>query len=461
MRTHEKLEVYAKKLHQKAKADQEDEESDIPDIPVSPQARVAQKKKIKRRQYEETARRKAREDANNLGDIRRRFVDKAQDLAGALAENVKETVEEHPLLLVGILVLFLIAALMAGSLTSCTAMATQVISTSIYTSFTAENEDILAVEAAYMAKEAALQETIRSVPKEHSGYNKYNYSLAEISHDPYQLAALLTVLYEDYNLDQVKDMLQVIFEKQYSLSLEEKVEVRYRTETKTGRRWVDGGKDENGNPTGYWESYTYTEQVPYNFYILNTSLKNNGIAAAVSALNLTPEQLERYEILLTTKGNKAGIFGDDIYDSSEVPEEFQNYAVPGEYLTDQQFANMINEAEKYLGYPYVWGGASPSTSFDCSGFVSYVINHCGNGWNYGRLTANGWKNATKRVNEGDVKPGDLIFFQGTYETSGASHVGIVVDPVNKIMIHCGSPIQYASYDTAYWRAHFYCYGRIQ
>uniref|UniRef100_UPI0025E21FBA C40 family peptidase n=1 Tax=Pseudobutyrivibrio sp. TaxID=2014367 RepID=UPI0025E21FBA len=137
------------------------------------------------------------------------------------------------------------------------------------------------------------------------------------------------------------------------------------------------------------------------------------------------------------------------------------YVVPSEYLTDAQFARMLAEAERYLGYPYVWGGSNPSTSFDCSGYVSWVINHCGNGWNYGRLTANGWKNATARVRESDVKPGDLIFFQGTYNTVGASHVGIVVDPVNKIMIHCGSPIKYASYDTRYWRVHFYCYGRIR
>lgn len=155
------------------------------------------------------------------------------------------------------------------------------------------------------------------------------------------------------------------------------------------------------------------------------------------------------------------IFGDNVYANPGVSEEYERYAVPGEYLTDQQFSNMHREAEKYLGYPYVWGGSSPGTSFDCSGFVSYVINNCGNGWNYGRLTANGWKNATARVAASDVKPGDLVFFQGTYNTAGASHVGIVVDPVNKIMIHCGNPIQYASYDTPYWRAHAYCYGRIQ
>lgn len=178
------------------------------------------------------------------------------------------------------------------------------------------------------------------------------------------------------------------------------------------------------------------------------------------SLNLTADQLQRYALLLETLGNKPDVFGDNPYARPGVSEEYQDYAIPGEYMTDQQFARMIHEAEKYLGYPYVWGGSSPSTSFDCSGFVSYVINHCGNGWNYGRLTANGWKNATARVHSNDVQPGDLVFFQGTYNTSGASHVGIVVDPVNKIMIHCGNPIQYASYDTTYWRAHAYCYGRL-
>ena len=237
----------------------------------------------------------------------------------------------------------------------------------------------------------------------------------------------------------------------------------YRDEERTGYRLVNG----------HLESYTYTVSVPYEVYepyeveveyeykILNTTLTNNGISAAVSALNLTQDQMERYTLLLETRGNKPDIFGDNVYANPGVSEEYERYAVPGEYLTNQQFSNMHREAEKYLGYPYVWGGSSSGTSFDCSGFVSYVINNCGNGWNYGRLTANGWKNATARVAASDVKPGDLVFFQGTYNTAGASHVGIVVDPVNKIMIHCGNPIQYASYDTPYWRAHAYCYGRIQ
>lgn len=179
-------------------------------------------------------------------------------------------------------------------------------------------------------------------------------------------------------------------------------------------------------PYQVYESYEV--EVEYEYRILNTTLTNNGISAAVGASDLMQEQMEKYNLLLETRGNKPDIFGDNVY------------ANLGEYLTDQQFSNMLREVEKYTGYPYVWGGSSPSTSFDCSGFVSYVINNSGNGWNYGRLTANGWKNETARVAASDVKPGDLVFFQGTYNTAGASHVGIVVDPVNKIMIHCGNPV---------------------
>ena len=328
--------------------------------------------------------------------------------------------------------------------------------TTVVTSFTAEDDDIRQVEADYVALETELQNKVDSIETDYPGYDEYNYSLSEISHNPFELAALLTVLYENYTPSQVQSMLQTIFDYQYTLTTQRIVETRTRTETRTGHRTVH-----HADGTTSSETYTYEVEVEYEYYILKVTLTNHGISAAVEALNLTQEQMERYTLLLETRGNKPDIFGDNVYANPGVSEEYERYAVPGEYLTDQQFANMLNEAEKYLGYPYVWGGSSPSTSFDCSGFVSYVINNCGNGWNYGRLTANGWKNATARVAASDVKPGDLVFFQGTYNTSGASHVGIVVDPVNKIMIHCGNPIQYASYDTAYWRAHAYCYGRIQ
>lgn len=421
----------------------------------------ASRKKLMQREFAEAAAKKqASEAANSFGSISKKFTDKAEDLMGRLAEWIREFFEDHPLLLVFAVLILIVVLVVSGALSSCSMMAGGVNTTTITTSFTAEDADILEVEADYAELEADLQDTIDHIETDHPGYDEYNYSLAEISHNPFELAALLTVLYENYTPFQVQSMLQTIFDCQYTLTMTEVVETRTRTETRTGQRWVSDGVV-NGIPVGHYESYEYEVEVEYDYYILNTTLTNHGISAAMNALNLTEDQMQRYMILLETRGNKPDIFGDNVYANPGVSEEYENYAVPGEYLTDQQFAKMLNEAEKYLGYPYVWGGSSPGTSFDCSGFVSYVINNCGNGWNYGRLTANGWKNATARVAASDVKPGDLVFFQGTYNTSGASHVGIVVDPVNKIMIHCGNPIQYASYDTAYWRAHAYCYGRIQ
>jgi len=416
----------------------------------------AQKNLMKKEIQKQAFKERARETANASGGFMKRFVDKAEDMAGRLAEMVAEFIEEHPL---GFLIagaVLIIVLVISGTLSSCSLMAGGGSNSILATSFTAQDADIVAVEGDYVSLETDLQNTINRIEADHPGYDEYQYDLSEIAHNPFELAALLTVLYEDYTESEVQSMLQNIKDYQYTLTLTQVVETRTRTEERTGTRTIH-----HADGTTTTEEYTYEVEVEYDYYILKTKLTNNGIQAAVNALGLTEEQLQRYAVILEMRGNKPDIFGDNPYANPGVSEEYQDYDVPAEYLTDQQFANMLNEAERYLGYPYVWGGSSPSTSFDCSGFVSYVINNCGNGWNYGRLTANGWKNTTARVNASDVKPGDLIFFQGTYDTAGASHVGIVVDPANKIMIHCGNPIQYASYDSNYWRQHFYCYGRIR
>ena len=407
---------------------------------VKPSSKEVQKNLMKKEIQRNAFKARAKETANASYSITKRFTDKAEDMAGRIAEMIKEFAEEHPLGLIIALIVLIVVLVMSGTLTSCSMMAGGTNNMLVGTSYTADDSDVLAAEADYKELEADLQDQIDNIEDDYPDYDEYNYDLAEIGHNPFELAALLTVLYEDYTEEEAQEILETIFEAQYELEIEEVVETRTRTVT-----------DDEGNES----------EEEYDYYILNVKLTNEGIRAALDEVGLTVDQIRRYEVIVEMKGNKPDIFGDDPYVGGFSPGEYDDYAVPGEYLTDAQFANMLREAERYLGYPYVWGGSKPSTSFDCSGFVSWVINHCGNGWNYGRLTANGWKNATARVHEGDVKPGDLIFFQGTYDTAGASHVGIVVDPVNKIMIHCGNPIQYASYDTHYWRAHFYCYGRIR
>lgn len=399
------------------------------------------KKEIQRNAYKQSA----KESANAVGSVGKKLIDKAEDMVGRLAELVREFLAEHPMALVIAGVVLIVVLVLSGALSSCSMMASGSGNMVIVTSFTAQDEDILTVNAMYTDKEAELQEKIENIETDYPGYDEYNYSLNEISHNPFELAALLTVLYEDYTPAEVQAKLSEICEMQYKLDLVERVETRTRTETRYD--------DVTGEP--------YEVEVEYEYKILNVTLTNYSVDHVARHIGLNAEQLERYEILLETYGNKAYLFEGDPYAVAVQTLEYEDYAIPGEYLTNEQFANMMREAEKYLGMSYVWGGSSPGTGFDCSGFVSYVINHCGNGWNYGRLTANGWKNATARVSAGDVAPGDLVFFKGTYNTSGASHVGIVVDPVNKIMIHCGNPIQYASYDTNYWRQHMYCYGRVQ
>lgn len=341
-----------------------------------------------------------------------------------------------------------------GLLGSCSALGGGGGDVLMGTSYTATDRDILGAEDDYKDLEKGLQDDIDEIDTD--GYDEVNYYLDEIGHNPYQLAAILTVIDEAYKRNQVQDILQKIFDLQYELTTEEVEETKEKEVTKTGTRWVEDEDHEDG---GYWETYTYTETEEYQYYILNVYLVNNTLDGVLDGLGFTEKEKHRAALLLYTYGNRKYLFGDD--DIYNIPGEGEgdspDHHVPGEYLSDEEFARMLAEAEKYLGTSYVWGGYSPS-GFDCSGFVSWVINHCGNGWNYGRQTANGLRGITSYVSTSEAKPGDLIFFQGTYDTPGASHVGIYVG--GGWMIHAGNPVHYSSINTPYWQEHFLEYGRL-
>ena len=368
---------------------------------------------------------------------------------GTLAVNFVKS-HSHVLLIVGGLLMVIL--IVAGSISSCSVFMNGGANVVIDTSYTAEDEDILGAEADYEALETALQTRIDNIRSEYDGFDEYNITCDQIGHNPYELASYLTVMFENYKRSEVQGALRDLFDSQYELEIEEVVETRYRTETRTGTTtYTDPETGES-----YDEEYEYDVEVPYDYYILNVTLTNRSLGVAISESGLDTDQMQRYAILMQTYGNKPDLFAGNPY-AIQV-QDVLHYDIPGEALTDERFRRMITEAEKYLGYPYVWGGASPSTSFDCSGFVSWVINHCGNGWSYGRLTAEGLRQVCRIIPKSEAKPGDLIFFQGTYNTSGASHVGIYVG--NGMMIHCGNPIQYASTETSYWQQHFYCIGRL-
>lgn len=372
----------------------------------------------------------------------------------SITEKAFQFVQSHSHIIIGIAAVGLLVLVIAGSVSSCSVLINGDGNVVLGTSYTAEDEDLKGVETDYTKLEDKLRKQIDRIETDHPGYDEYRYNLAEIGHNPYELASLLTVEFENYTRSQVQARLQSIFEAQYELKLEEKVEIRTRKETRVGYRY---------NPiTGTGHTYTYQVTVQYEYKILNVTLLNRGVDYVARNSGLTDDQLQRYEVTLECRGNRDDLFAGIAFatpDGAGSSGEYQDYDIPGEALTDEKFRKMITEAEKYLGYPYVWGGSSPSTSFDCSGFVSWVINHCGNGWNVGRQTANGLMGKCDIIPKSEAKPGDLIFFQKTYNTSGASHVGIYVG--NGMMIHCGSPISYASIETSYWRQHYYCMGRIR
>lgn len=411
-----------------------------PELTTNPLSRFYQKRKIKR-QYAKDLRTgakaagKAGSTANNAR--------KATQKAGAATGKTTDFIARHwkGILTVGA-VLLLLVVIFTG-LSSCSAMLQGGVSSILGTSYTAEDRDIQGAEADYKALEADLRAEIDNIESTHPGYDEYQYHLDEIGHDPFSLASYLTAKLYDYTREEAQTELQALFERQYTLTLREEVEIRYRTETSTSTDPETG------------ETTTETEEVPYEYYILHVTLTNKNLSTLAGEF-LTPEEKERFDIYMETKGNKPDVFGENIY----VPGGGQHpdYEIPPDALSDERFAAMIGEAEKYLGYPYVWGGSSPSTSFDCSGFVCWVINKSGAG-SIGRTTAQGIFNYTTPIAPSEAKPGDIIYFTGTYDSGSAvSHVGIYVG--NGMMIHCGNPIQYASVNTPYWQQHFYSYGRL-
>ena len=360
---------------------------------------------------------------------------------GTLAVNFVKS-HSHILLILGGLLLVIL--IVAGSISSCSVFMQGGTNVVLDTSYTAEDADILGVEEDYKEMEEELQTRLDNIEDEYDGYDEYRISSDQIGHDPYELASYLTILFQSYKRDQVQSTLQELFESQYELTIEEEVEIRTREVEHSSTDPETGEED------------TWTETEEYEYYILNVNLKNNGLGKVIMEAGLTEDEMSRYAVLMQTYGNRKELFGDNPY--AVAVEDVLHYDIPGEALTDERFRRMIAEGEKYLGYPYVWGGSSPSTSFDCSGFVSWVVNHCGNGWNVGRQTAEGLRTCCSIIPRSEAKPGDLIFFKGTHNTSGASHVGIYVG--DGMMLHCGKPIQYASCETSYWQSHFYCFGRL-
>ena len=367
---------------------------------------------------------------------------KAAKKAAEKAEKAGKYVWEHRRgFAIAAAILLMLAFLLTG-LSSCSVIMDGVGSGIAASTYPSQDADMLGAEAQYCEMEAELQRYLDTYESTHD-YDEYHFDLDTIEHDPYVLISMITALHQgEWTLDEVQGTLQMLFDRQYILTEDVVVETRYRTETDT---WTDA----DGN------THTDTYQVPYDYYICTVTLENFNLSH-VPVYIMSEEQLGMYATYMATLGNRPDLFPGSGYIGKYVEGSYTDYDIPPEALDDEVFAAIIKEAEKYLGYPYVWGGSSPSTSFDCSGFVSWVINH--SGWDVGRLGAQGLCNICTPVSSANVKPGDLVFFTGTYDTPGVSHVGIYVG--NNIMIHCGDPISYANLNSNYWQSHFYRYGRL-
>ena len=367
---------------------------------------------------------------------------KAAKKAAEKAEKAGKYVWEHRRGFAIAAAILLMLAFLLNGLSSCSVMMDGVGSGIAASTYPSQDTDMLGAEAQYCEMEAELQRYLDTYESTHD-YDEYHFDLDTIEHDPYVLISIITALHQgEWTLDEVQGTLQMLFDRQYILTEDVVVETRYRTETDT---WTDA----DGN------THTDTYQVPYDYYICTVTLENFNLSH-VPVYIMSEEQLGMYATYMATLGNRPDLFPGSGYIGKYVEGSYTDYDIPPEALDDEVFAAIIKEAEKYLGYPYVWGGSSPSTSFDCSGFVSWVINH--SGWDVGRLGAQGLCNICTPVSSANVKPGDLVFFTGTYDTPGVSHVGIYVG--NNMMIHCGDPISYANLNSNYWQSHFYRYGRL-
>ena len=367
---------------------------------------------------------------------------KAAKKAAEKAEKAGKYVWEHRRGFAIAAAILLMLAFLLNGLSSCSVMMDGVGSGIAASTYPSQDADMLGAEAQYCEMEAELQRYLDTYESTHD-YDEYHFDLDTIEHDPYVLISMITALHQgEWTLDEVQGTLQMLFDRQYILTEDVVVETRYRTETDT---WTDA----DGN------THTDTYQVPYDYYICTVTLENFNLSH-VPVYIMSEEQLGMYATYMATLGNRPDLFPGSGYIGKYVEGSYTDYDIPPEALDDEVFAAIIKEAEKYLGYPYVWGGSSPSTSFDCSGFVSWVINH--SGWDVGRLGAQGLCNICTPVPSANVKPGDLVFFTETYDTPGVSHVGIYVG--NNMMIHCGDPISYANLNSSYWQSHFYRYGRL-
>ena len=399
---------------------------DHPELSKNALSRYWQKRRLRRR-YQKQAKEAAKQGT--------RAAEKTAVTTEKLAARAVGFVKRHPVGCLLALACVLLVLVMQSCSSSLVTLGNSTIGAVGASTYPCEDGDLLGAEAAYCDLEAELSGYLDSYESTHD-YDEYHFDLDEIEHDPYVLLSLLCSLHEgQWTLDQVEGSLQMLFDHQYILTEEVVVEVRYRTETRT---------DSEGND--------YDVEVPYNYYICYVTLENKNLSHLPVYL-LSEDQMSRYAIYMATLGNRPDLFPGSEY-VGKYTETPDSYEVPGEYLDDETFAAMLSEAQKYIGYPYVWGGSSPSTSFDCSGYVSWVINH--SGWNVGRLGAQGLYNICTPTSS--PKPGDLVFFKGTYDTPGVSHCGIYVGDGR--MLHCGDPIGYANLNTSYWQSHFYAYGRL-